>query len=408
MTGAMEQARALIGDFATSLAQPFAPPKDEPWAGQSLATGAAGIALFHIEQAATGQATWRPAHRWISQAAAGDITATDSTGLYLGAPAVAFVLQAAPDSVQHLYRDARTALHGHVVNLTHRRVDSALARMYRGAHTTFAEYDTFYGLTGIGAYLLRAAPNSDAMEKVLRYLVSLTHPLDSDGPATPGWWVDHDTSRSHSLPGGHGNLGVAHGITGPLLLLAQAHRRGIQVDGQAEAIRAICDHLDMWRQESDTGLWWPEHLTLTDLQTGRPHQHKSARPSWCYGTPGIARAGQLAGIALGDAALQHAYEDALYQCLSDPVQLARVIDTSLCHGWAGVLQTAFRAARDARTPQLTSLLPALSKNLITHAQPAAAQGPGFLEGDAGCALALATVSTDQAPTTGWDACLLIN
>lgn len=406
MTAVMEQAGALVEELAAVLAQPSASPAEEPWAGQSLATGAAGITLFHIEQAAAGRATWRAAHRWIGQAAAGDITATDSTGLYLGVPAVAYVLQSVPRSVEHLYRDAHATLHAHVVNLAHRRVDSALARMYRGAHPTFAEYDTFYGLTGIGAYLLRTDPHGSAMEKVLRYLVSLTHPLDSDGLSTPGWWVDHDTRRTDSLPGGHGNLGAAHGITGPLLLLAQAHRRGIQVDGQSEAIHAICEHLDAWRQESDTGPWWPEHLTLTDLKTGRPHQHGPARPSWCYGTPGIARAGQLAAVALADRALQHRYEDALHQCLSDPVQLGRITDTSLCHGWAGLYQTVYRAAQDARTPHLGSQLPALAKALITQAHselPAA----GFLDGTAGCALALTTIATNQAPTTEWDTCLLL-
>ncbi|MEV8020024.1 lanthionine synthetase C family protein [Streptomyces sp. NPDC086554] len=246
------------------------------------------------------------------------------------------------------------------------------------------------------------------MERVLRYLISLTHPLDSAGLPTPGWWVDHDTRRTNRLPGGHGNLGVAHGIPGPLMLLAQALRCGIQVEGQVEAIRTICAHLDIWRQESDTGPWWPEHVTLADLKSGRPHHRHPGRPSWCYGTPGIARAGQLAGIALNDQTLQSAYEDALQQCLNDPTQLAKITDTSLCHGWAGVYQTAFRAARDARTPHLSSLLPVLRKNLIARARPASAEGPGFLEGDAGCALALVTASTDRVPTTGWDACLMIN
>ncbi|MGB8939067.1 MAG: lanthionine synthetase LanC family protein [Streptomyces sp.] len=102
------------------------------------------------------------------------------------------------------------------------------------------------------------------------------------------------------------------------------------------------------------------------------------------------------------------YEKALQQCLNDPTQLAQITDTSLCHGWAGLYQTTFRAARDAHTPHLGSQLPDLRKNLIAHARPAAAEGPGLLEGDAGCALALATASTDHEPTTGWDACLLIN
>ncbi|MFJ6569822.1 lanthionine synthetase C family protein [Streptomyces sp. NPDC091292] len=407
MTGMREQARALVQAFTTTLAQPFAPPSDEPWAGQSLATGAAGIALLHIENAATGQATWHRAHHWISQATTGDITAHDNTGLYLGAPAIAYVLHTTPDSMQHLYRHAHTVLHDHVMKLTHRRVDTALARIHRGAQATFAEYDTLYGLTGIGAYLLRNAPGSSAMERVLRYLVSLTHPLDSRRPTTPGWWVDHDLRRTHGLPGGHSNLGVAHGITGPLLLLAQAERRGIQVDGQTEAIRTICDHLDTWRQDTDTGPWWPEHLTHTDLKTGRPHQHGPARPSWCYGTPGITRAGQLAAIALGDTALQHIYEDALHHCLNDPVQLSRVTDTSLCHGWAGLYQTVYRAAQEAHSPHLATHLPDLAKFLIAQAGATAPLSPGFLDGTAGCALSLMTVSANQAPATEWDACLLI-
>lgn len=313
-----------------------------------------------------------------------------------------------PDAVHHLYRDARSALHSHVVDLAHRRVDAALGRQHRGALATFGEYDTFHGLTGIGAYLLRSAPDSSALERVLNYLVSLTQPLDNDAHPTPGWWVGHDPHRKHTMPGGHGNLGAAHGITGPLLLLAQAERRGVHVDGQADAIRTICDYLDAWRQDSAVGPWWPEHLTRADLESGRPHQRAPGRPSWCYGTPGIARAGQLAGIALKDPVLQHAYEDALHKCLSDPVQLAQITDTSLCHGWAGLYQTVFRTARDSRTPHLASLLPALGTTLTAHAYPATAKGPGLLEGDAGRALALITASADQAPITGWDACLLID
>lgn len=408
MITAHDRAQTLAHEYAAHLARPTRPVEDQPWIGQSLAEGAAGIALLHIERAAHGHAPWSTAHHWIGQAATGDITAADTTGLYLGAPALAFVLTTVPDSRDYLYRGAHDTLHAHVAALAHRRVDAALARLHRGASATFAEYDTFYGLTGIGAYLMRSAPDSSAMERVLRYLVTLAQPLTSDCGPTPGWWVDHDPQRRDTLAGGHGNFGAAHGITGPLLLLAQAERRGIRVDGQADAIRTICDHLDTWKQDSDTGPWWPEHLTLADLKAGRPHQRHPGRPSWCYGTPGIARAGQLAGIALGDQDLQRTYEDALYRCLTDPVQLGKIIDTSLCHGWAGVYQTVFRAAHDASTPQLDALLPALRESLTIHARRTSAKGPGFLEGDAGCALALTAAAANQPPTTGWDACLLIS
>lgn len=401
----------LAQEFAEHLAQPVLPSPGEPWTGQSLAEGATGIALLHVERAHRRLGPWSVAHRWIGHAASGEVSAADTTGLFLGAPAVAFLLNTVPAAFHAIYSDARATLHSHVTAIAHRRTDVALARMHRGELPDFAEYDVFYGPTGIGAYLLRSEPGGSALERVLGYLVSLTHTVEIDGHSLPGWWVGHDPHRGHSnaFPGGHGNLGAAHGVTGLLMFLAGALRRGISVDGQADAIRAICAHLDFWKQDSDAGPWWPEHLMVADFDTGRiHHQHGPGRPSWCYGTPGIARAGQLAGIALQDRDMQRFYEDALYRCLTDPVQLAQVTDTSLCHGWAGTYQTAFRAAHDALGPHLHTVLKDLGKVLSAQARPGAPKGPGLLEGDAGCALALTTLASDQAPTTGWDACLLID
>ncbi|GAB3474622.1 hypothetical protein GCM10027440_05300 [Nocardiopsis coralliicola] len=71
------------------------------------------------------------------------------------------------------------------------------------------------------------------------------------------------------------------------------------------------------------------------------------RPSWCYGTPGITRALQLAGLALGDPHRQEHAETTLYRCLSDPAQTAQLVDPPVCHGWAGVLATTWHAAADA-------------------------------------------------------------
>ncbi len=212
----------------------------------------------------------------------------------------------------------------------------------------------FYGLTGIGVYLLRADPGGTALERILRYLVALTRPLPNGDEQVPGWWVGHDPHRrtSAAYPGGHGNLGAAHGITGPLLLLSQAARRGVTVEGHADAIETICAHLDTWKQHGDTGPWWPECITLTHLQVGRPSQVGPARPSWCYGTPGIARAGQLAGIATDDPQRARAYEIALDQCLADPAQTVLLTDPGLCHGLAGVYQTT---GQPPRTPPLPHL-----------------------------------------------------
>ncbi len=380
------------------------------WRAQSLAKGAAGIALLHIERAHAATGSWETAHSWVKAATRDEISAADTAGLYFGVPAISFVLHAAGADGIARYGAVLAGIDAHVSALAHRRIDLAQQRIGRGQRPVFAEYDLLHGLTGIGAHLLAHAPGNDALGRILAYLVRLTEPLRVDGQTLPGWWTAHDpnVNTSAGFPGGHLNLGVAHGISGPLALLAQGLRAGITVDGQPDAISGICAFLDTWRQEGDAGPWWPQWLTLDELRAGRTTQPGPLRPSWCYGTPGISRAQQLAGIASRDTVRQHMAERALAACLSDPTQLDQIIDASLCHGWAGLYQTAVRAAADALTPALAAILPHLSEQLIQRTSTIPSQSTGLLEGNAGLALALHTAARIAPPISGWDTCLMIN
>jgi len=381
---------------------------DRTQAAADLAAGTAGIALVHIERARSGRDDWRTAHDFILDVSAEPASDHDTSGLFLGAPALAFVLQAAAGSSPR-YRTGLADLDEPLAQLAHRRARTALARIDQARPATFAEYDIFSGLSGIGALLLRSDPGGSALEQVLTYLVALTRPLPLGDRVLPGWWVSHDATRKTpaGYPG-HANLGAAHGIAGPLSLLAQAARRGVIVDGHLQAIADICRWLYRWRRNDATGCWWPEHLGADDLHSGRSRQTSPSRPGWCYGTPGIARAGQLAAIALGDSTLQRLFEDALLACISDDAQLAQLTEAGLCHGWAGTFQTTWRAAADTATPALRQQLPRLADALLAAATAPHEHGPGLLNGTAGTALALHTAAADTAPTCGWDACLLID
>lgn len=346
---------------ATNLVDRLAAPPsnaEQRWRAQSLSQGAAGIALLHIERARTGLGTWKAAHAWVEAATRYDITATYDAGLYIGAPAISFVLH----SADARYTAAVTSLDTSVIKLAHRQVDAALARIERADRPAFAEYDLFSGLTGIGRLFLQHAPGSDALGRILGYLVRLSRPSRADGAVLPGWWVANDPDPLLPTPGGHANFGLAHGITGPLALLGTALRCGVAVDGHTDAVTEICSHLDAWRQDGETGPWWPQWITREELRAGRVRQAGPMRPSWCYGIPGIARAQQIAAIAVGDTARQNMAEHALTQCLSDPAQLTRITDGGLCHGWAGLYQTVWRAANDARTPTLGTYLPHLAES----------------------------------------------
>jgi len=363
------------------------------------------VALLHIERAVAGLGGWEVAHAWLAAAAHGDISAGPNATLFFGAPALAFAAYAAADRPGK-YERALQALDAGVAAVTRRRLDQAQARIDRGDRPVLAEFDLINGLAGLGAHLLRRDSDGDLIRQVLIYLVRLTEPLGTED--LPGWWTDlaPPGRSSTDLAGGHGNFGMAHGISGPLALLSLAMRCGIVADGQTEAITRICSWLDTWRQDHDTGPWWPETITLDETRLGRLiRQTRPRRPSWCYGTPGLARAQQLAGQATLDTDRQRMAEQALIGCLTDPEQLRRITDGSLCHGLAGLFQTAWRIAADAHTPDLTTPLHELAELLLTPEPPGAAIG--LLEGSTGRALAL-SVAANEFPTSRWDTCLLLN
>ncbi|MGW0802828.1 lanthionine synthetase C family protein [Nonomuraea sp. NPDC002799] len=366
---------------------------------QSLSGGAAGIALLHIERASAGSAGWQEAHDWLSAATHDDFTTGAGACLYHGAPALAFALDPAPHAG---YRPAQTLLDEAVAALTRDRLAAAFQRMERGERPALAEFDLISGLTGLGAHLWRHDPGSDLVKDVLAYLIRLTEPVDG----LPGWWTLSSSRRAlQAPPGGHGNNGMAHGIAGPLTLLALTARAGLVLPGHMEAIGRIGGWLDGWQQDHLGAPWWPEMITLSELHRGRTAQLGPHRPSWCYGTPGLARAQQLAALATGDTDRRTTAEAALTGCLNDPHQLRRIIDRSLCHGTAGLFMTVTAFATDAIAPHHLPI--SCVTELLLDGPTATNTPPGFLTGLAGYGLALHTLAHDAPPTTAWDTCLLL-
>ncbi|WP_045558096.1 lanthionine synthetase LanC family protein [Streptomyces sp. FxanaA7] len=378
-----------------------APPAPETDATlrQSLARGSLGIALLHVERARQGTGSWQTAHQQLADI--GPLLDGNETGLFLGAPAMAYVLHwTTVDSIR--YTGALQTLDRIVAAHVRRRLAAAHARIDRGEPTTFAEYDLLRGLTGLGALLLRRDPEGDELKGVLEYLVRLTEPLPTaNGRTRLGWWVSHSPVNLSALtPDGHANAGLAHGITGPLALLALAKLRGITVPGHEKAMLRICRWLDQIRVSDHRGTRWPRWITGT--ATVPPHL---AAPSWCYGTAGLARAQQLAALALNDPDRKRMAERALLYCLADSTQLNQLTSRGLCHGLGGLLRVVQRLTQDADEPQaFVHHLPQLTERFLTTEPPAET---GFLNGSVGATLAFQNVQEGTLPTSDWDACLLL-
>ncbi|GAB7048479.1 lanthionine synthetase C family protein [Catenuloplanes indicus] len=373
---------------------------------QSLADGPAGLALLQLVRAHAGTGTWADARAGVHAVATGPVDAGPHASLYYGAPAIGLLLHCAAQADDR-YRPAAMNLDPYLLRLTRARLTTARARIAYSTAATHREYDLFHGLTGIGALLLHRAPGSDEFTDLLRYLTQMILPRARAQDPLPGWWVTHDPDPTLPTPGGHANLGMAHGAAGILALLALAMHHGHLVDGHAEAINDLTSWFARWQQTDTNGAtWWPQWLTLDELHTGRISAVAPGRPSWCYGTPGIARALQLAAITTRNRALRSIAEQALTDCLTDR-HLSRLTDLGLCHGLAGLTLTMHRAAADSDHPTLAQHLPVLTSALHSAIERTpTAPNTGLLTGNAGILLAAETIRHGAA-SIGWDTCLLI-
>jgi hypothetical protein len=402
------QAAARALDIALDLRNPgdvAASVSDR--AAHTLCYGLAGTALLHACLAETepGAAKTAAAH-W--DAAARSLGKAPPDGIHTGPGALAASLIIGTGYLPS--HDPHQALLSRATAWLSARA-AALARHHhqraaRAEATPWAVYDALKGLTGIGRVLLAAhnrGRRADAEPGLHAALTALTHMILTPIGTRPGWWLPaalHPPTVRIS-PSGAATTGLAHGIAGPLALLATAHQTGHTVPGQRDAIHTAAQWFLTWQTPQRI---WPPHISGNDLDNGPrgatvPISGRTT--AWCYGTPGIAVALASAGHALELPALNGTATEAMNTLAARPPESWDTEGTALCHGSAGVLQCALRLS----CHPLTDLAAHATLTGATTSRP-----HGFLTSRAGTALALADLSglLPTSPTDTWDCLILLS
>jgi class I lanthipeptide synthase len=369
--------------------------------GSSLWFGHPGIALLHATLSVEDGSWCDATHRHLTAASQAPEAQTADSVVGLLPPAL--VHHAAHGGYTRLLRRAGAVL----AQLCRARIAARARRA--GPGLAIPDYDVISGLAGKGRLLLALAENgsedcADALHATLRGLVAITEPVVVRGVEVPGWWcrpqaylVEQDRE---CYPDGDFNAGLAHGIAGPLALLAIAYRKGYRVDGMVAAMRRIADWLVRWRVVDGHGPIWPGRVSFAEQTRNRNTASAGrTRAAWCYGTAGVARALQLSGQALDDRDLSSLAITALRGIFTRPWRQANLDGPTLCHGEAGLLQVLNRAAE--LDPASRVLASRLARRLVRFELGAE---HGLLQGAAGVALALATFAEASAE---WDSVLLL-
>ncbi|WP_395294530.1 lanthionine synthetase C family protein [Kitasatospora hibisci] len=388
------------------------------WEPLSLASGFPGVTLLPAELGHHDRYFRRVAHEYLA-AAGKHASHALAGGLYNGLAAYSFAAHAAAHGPED-YGLLRSRVDGRTAEFMAGFAGARRTVLADGGHKRqFHDFDVISGVTGVGRHLL-AAGEAAAAQEVLSYVVELVLSQRDDlGEGVPGWWVDHGMTFEDDTPGGHGNFGLAHGISGPLALLAIAWGNGYRHERVESAVRKIVSWLQEWQQGDEAGPFWPTGIGLHELAVGRPHDGSATRPSWCYGTPGIANSLRLAGEALGEPDWVRTARSALAGALSRTT--IGLTGPSICHGHAGLLVVAeaFRHMQDSDA--LGQAADRLAGSLIDSFDSEAPFGftviqeatglrlnhPGFLDGAVGILLALWCYATGAPARSGWDRALLL-
>ncbi|UJW29639.1 lanthionine synthetase C family protein [Saccharothrix sp. AJ9571] len=394
------------------------------WSPAGLSDGHPALALLYAELSADDPGLREQVHAHL-RAALASTAPPAGGGLFGGIAAVAFAAHAAAEEASG-YTGMLTQLDEAVSRECQALTTRDRARIADGLPIGgWSGYDVTSGIAGVGRQLLaryRSTGNPlvlSAVEDVLATLVDIAVADDIEvrGQRVPAWWNHHDTAGITAEDTGHLNFGMAHGVTGPLALLALARQAGVTVARHDEAMLRILALMRKWRLDDESGPFWPYSVTLDG-----PSPPGRYREVWCYGAAGIGRALFLAGTALGDEEWCETAHSALRGAFGiafagdSPIQ-----DFGLCHGWAGLLQIASRMSFGTGDRYYAETADELAARLEKAYDPEAPFGfrydypgsvrpldrPGFLEGAAGIALALHTHATGEPPVTGWDAPLLI-
>ncbi|WP_037344952.1 lanthionine synthetase C family protein [Sciscionella sediminilitoris] len=410
---------ASLASVLGALTERLADPRIAPGSQRSLLEREGGLALLYAELGRHDPKARALAHRHLA-AANRSLTPASPHTLFDGIPALAFAARCAARQ-EGEYAALLDGLDSSVFAIARTRLEEERRRLDAGETLhTVRSFDLVSGLTGLGSYLFRRGTGDaeSLLREILASLVRLVRPIRRDGVRLPGWWAEQGPVIGQEHRGGHVNLGMAHGIGGPLALLATTWTAGIRVPEQDAALAEIVAFLVGWSDVDGSARFWPPTLTLDgERLTASPR----SRESWCYGRPGIARAIQLAGLALHrEDWLTHARES-VRDLATLPGHRWEVRDTGLCHGWSGLLHVLGRMQHDDPGCGLGTVLDRIAGRVLAefdprmpfgyrqHSRPGAppTDEPGFLTGAAGIALAVhAYCSAEPKPASGWDSALL--
>ncbi|HWO95423.1 MAG TPA: lanthionine synthetase C family protein [Bacillus sp. (in: firmicutes)] len=302
---------------------------------------------------------------------------------------------------------------------------------WQTGHISMGDYDVIQGLSGMGriAMLHKERP---MMEQLWEETSQLLHLLcvgkEVNGFLVPSWHISSKYQFSVedriNYPNGNFNLGLSHGIAGPLAFLSISYLNGMRTATIEKDIETLAEFICKWSIEYDHGIIFAGKVSFEEWKKDKlsTEINKGYRDSWCYGVPGIARALWLAGRALKRDKWIRLGMKAYADIEKRADRKGGFTSGTICHGVGGVLHLVQRMYTETKNDGLKRLRDQFAREMLDFYEPESVFGyydesylddgackkvdeSGFLTGAAGVALILASLLNKQSPE--WDIVLMI-
>ena len=272
-----------------------------------------------------------------------------------------------------------------------------------------SNFDLVSGISGIGAYaLIRTDKVAGrqlfyAVESALLEIAEYSQ--DMITWRTPGNLVPVNGTQEERRFGRY-DLGIAHGVSGVIGLLALAMQEELSSSRSPTLLKKAVKWL---LANEDRSIKYSRFASV--ISTENDHSRftpPSSRLAWCYGDLGISSVLAKAAEVLMDLNLEEKWKDILENRLKQPESSFLLDDFGLCHGTSGAFHILSRLSSKAEISVACNLQSALSKQLDYSLDKDFEKFPiGLLEGRAG--LLLAKMESDMCPVKdikSWDFCFL--
>jgi len=229
----------------------------------------------------------------------------------------------------------------------------------------FGVFETIYGLSGIGRYILCFSDNEQmlyALKDILKLIVNMARNILKHGYSIPGWFViDKEENTPTNIKF---DCGLSHGISGPLSLLSICLVKGIVVKGQYEAVLKISEWLTNKITKDHNGLYFPNYITF-EQELKNETDNSPTRDAWCYGSPGICNTLVLAGNQT-HLKFVNTSESVFKDIIKRSFIIQKNFSPTLCHGLSGLLTITMLINKCFENDQLASYEKLLVNEILNY------------------------------------------